>query len=190
MRLGNRRLVDIVLETLSPLVESFVIVANSRHLFAELPALITTDIKAGTGPLGGILSGLLTLEHEHALVVACDMPFLNTELLRYMLQQMGNYDVVMPRVNGNLEPLHAVYSRACIEPIRRLLDAQDFKIIEFLHEVRVRYVEEEEIDRLDPSHLSFLNINTLDDLERAQVEYDKRCGQRSRGVEVAGADLR
>lgn len=178
VKLGASRLVDITLETLSSVVDSIVIVTNSPQLFEGLPARVTTDIQPGIGPLGGILSGLLLVKQEHALVVACDMPFLNVGLLRYMAQQVESYDIVMPRVASNLEPLHAIYSRRCIEPMRRLLASNDLKIIDIVNEVRVRYIEEPEIDLFDPSRLTFFNINTPDDLESARVEYDRRSIRR------------
>lgn len=178
VKLGASRLVDITLETLSSVVDSVVIVTNSPQLFEGLPARVTTDIQPGIGPLGGILSGLLLVKQEHALVVACDMPFLNVGLLRYMARQVESYDIVMPRVGSNLEPLHAIYSRRCIEPMRRLLASNDLKIIDIVNEVRVRYIEESEIDLFDPSRLTFFNINTPDDLEIARAEYDKRSIRR------------
>lgn len=177
VRLGTTRLVDIAVETLGSLVDSIVVVTNSPQLFEGLPARLTTDLHPGAGPLGGILSGLLQLEYEHSLVVACDMPFLNPNLIKYMMQRVANYDVVMPRLNGYVEPLHAIYSRRCIEPIQRLLAADDYRIIHFMHEVSVRHVESEEIDAFDPTHLSFFNINTPDDLARARAEYRRRLGE-------------
>jgi len=181
VRLGNSRLVDIALETISSVVDSIIIVTNSPQLFEGLPARVVTDVQPGTGPLGGILTGLLLGEHEHALVVACDMPFLNVGLLQHMARQVDGYDVVMPRVDDTLEPLHAIYSHHCVEPIRRLLAEGDLRIVDIinvLNEVRVRYIDKDEIDMFDPSRLSFFNINTSDDLERARAEYDRRCGRR------------
>jgi molybdopterin-guanine dinucleotide biosynthesis protein A len=61
--------------------------------------------------------------------------------------------------------LHAIYSKSCLEPIDRLLARGGFKIIDFFSEVRVRYVEEHEVDIFDPQHLSFFNVNTPSDLE-------------------------
>ena len=173
---GGKRLTEIVLEAVSVVADDVVIVTNSPQLFSGLPARFTQDVQVGAGPLGGILSGLLVSEQLYNLVVACDMPFLNVELLRYMSSQTEGYDVVIPRLEGWLEPLHAIYSKACIEPIRALLDQGNFKILEFLGEVRVRYIEQEEIERFDPLHLSFLNINTPEDLQRARDELERRQG--------------
>jgi len=79
------------------------------------------DIYLTAGPLAGLHAGLLTAKHSHSLVVACDMPFLNLKLLNYMVSLPLDYDVLIPKIGGWLEPLHAIYSRRCIEPIERRL---------------------------------------------------------------------
>lgn len=174
---GGKMLTEVVLEAVSAVADDIVIVTNSPHLFTGLPARLTSDVELGAGPLGGILSGLLASEATHNLVVACDIPFLNLELLRYMRSQMEGYDVVIPRFSGMFEPLHAIYSKICVEPIRGLLAEQNFKIVEFFGEVKVRYIEEDEIDQFDPSHLSFFNINRPDDLQRMREELDRRSSR-------------
>ncbi len=108
------------------------------------------------------------MRYKRGLVVACDMPLLNLNLLRYMILLSANFDVVIPRIGGKTEPLHAVYSKACIEPIASLLRRNELRIIGFLSQVQVRYVEDHEVDIFDPEHLSFFNINTQDDLMLAQ----------------------
>lgn len=126
------------------------------------------DYIPGMGPLGGIYTGLSEASSFHSLVVACDMPFLNRSLLEYMVELAPSYDFIVPRVKGELEPLHAVYSKNCLEPMARRLRRGELRIIGFAEEVRVRIVEEAEMDRFDPEHLSFFNINTADDLRRAR----------------------
>lgn len=172
--IAGKRLVQIVLETVRTVADDLIIVTNSPHLFQGLRARITTDIELGNGALGGILSGLTVARDLHSLVVGCDMPFLNASLLSYMKEYAEGYDVVMPKVAGVLEPLHAIYSKTCIEPIKSLLAQRNFKIIDLMHEVRVRYISEEEIDRFDPTRLTFFNINTPDDLAQARQEFEKR----------------
>jgi molybdopterin-guanine dinucleotide biosynthesis protein A len=75
---------------------------------------------------------------------------------------------VLPRVNGLFEPLHAIYSRNCIQPIEHILNEGKKVIIELFNYVKVRYVEADEVDRFDPKHLSFFNINTREELELAK----------------------
>lgn len=116
----------------------------------------------------GIYSGLKLSQDPHNVVVACDMPFLNVNLLRYMMGLTAGFDVVIPRIGGLVEPLHAVYSRNCLAVMGRMLDEGNFKISNLLEMVKVRYVEESEIHSFDPQHLSLFNINTPADVERAQ----------------------
>jgi molybdopterin-guanine dinucleotide biosynthesis protein A len=96
------------------------------------------------------------------------MPFLNSDLLRYLIGTATGFDVVMPRINGLIQPLHAVYSRDCLPVIHKEIERSQLQIRVILEHVRVRYIEQEEIDRFDPRHLSFFNVNTPNDLEEAR----------------------
>lgn len=119
-------------------------------------------------PKSGVYSGLDQARHEYVLTVGCDMPFLNPALLAHMLRLPRDYDALLPRHgDGMVEPLHAVYSRACREPILRRLQAGQFWAISYLPDVRVRYVEEQELRRLDPDLRSFFNVNTPEQLREA-----------------------
>ncbi len=112
---GNRSLLERAVLHLSSLASDIIIVtatAQSFPQFTDYPRLrIVTDTYPGKGPLGGIYAGLAVSDSFHNLVVACDMPFLNQGLLRYMIQLAPNFDLVIPRVGDMVEPLHAVYSR-------------------------------------------------------------------------------
>ena len=148
-----------------------IVTASEQYLprFIGYPKLrVVADIYPGKGPLGGIYTGLVASDSRYSLVVAGDMPFLNQALLRYMIQLCGDFDLVVPRLGSMVEPLHAVYSKGCLAPIENLLKQGNLKVSELLTLVRVRYVEAEEIDRFDPKHLSFFNINTEADLKAAQ----------------------
>jgi molybdopterin-guanine dinucleotide biosynthesis protein A len=85
-----------------------------------------------------------------------------------MTQTAPAFDIVVPRVKDKVEPLCAVYSRNCVAPIQALLERNELRIIELFPMVRVRYIEEDEIDDFDPEHLTFFNVNTQDDLDRAR----------------------
>ncbi|MEA3459109.1 MAG: molybdenum cofactor guanylyltransferase [Chloroflexota bacterium] len=168
LRLDGETLLEAAVKKVATLSDE-VIVAVSGPLPYRLPgAHLVTDIHPGCGPLGGIHAGLAAASNFYSLVVACDMPFLNIELLRYMVEIAPGNDVVMPRLGTYLEPLHAIYSKDCLKPIERRIEAENFKVSDFLSEVRVRYLEREDIERFDPEHLSFFNINTMEDLERAR----------------------
>jgi hydrogenase maturation protease len=153
---------------LATLSNDLLVVADDGDKLASLNVPIVPDARPGLGPLGGIYSGLQSMRCERGLFVACDMPLLNLQLLQYMIQLSPAFDVVIPRVGDETEPLHAMYSKACLHPIADLMDGGQRRVIHFFDRVHVRYIEPEEIEAFDPDHLSFFNINTPADLQRAQ----------------------
>ena len=169
--LDGRPLITRVIGRLAHLTQETVVVVNDDERASVLPlpdsAKVAVDAYPDKGSLGGIFTGLSAAEAGWGIVVACDMPFLNTDLLRHMLSLRDGTDAVVPIVENRPEPTHAVYSKACLPHIERRLKADDLKIARFFDEVRVRFVPEEEVDKLDPDHLSFFNINTQQDLDRA-----------------------
>jgi len=168
--IGGKSLIECVVERLRPLTSQILIATSQEQL--DLPvadkAEILVDLYPDKGPLGGIYTGLLASQSSHSIVVACDMPFLNTELLRYMTELVGDFDAVAPRLEeGIAEPLHAIYSKSCLDKIKKRLEHNQLGVNSFLNTLRVRYVEREETQRLDPQLLSFFNINYQSDLDRA-----------------------
>lgn len=168
---GDRNLLDLVINCVAPLSQETILVIGSKDApfqSGKYPELkLVTDIYPGKGPLGGVYTGLLNSKSFYNLVVASDMPFLNPALLRYMIQVSADYDLVVPRVGELLEPLHAVYASSCTESIEHLLKHNELSVRQLFSRVRIRYVEADEIDRFDPDHLSFFNINTRADLSKA-----------------------
>jgi len=168
----NRNLLQRVISQLSFFSRDIIIVtAKDRSLaqFSGYPGLrVVADTYPGKGALVGLGTGLAASKSWYNLVVACDMPFLNQALLRYMLELSAGFDLVVPRLDGLVEPLHAVYAKSCLAPVEGLLEQGDLRVSQLLDLVKVRYVEAEEIERFDPQHLSFFNINTKADLEKAQ----------------------
>lgn len=167
--IGGKSLIEWVIERLSPLESEIIVVTSSSDQLPDLGMKRVIDSYPGKGALVGLYSGLREAASFHSLVVACDMPLLNINLLRYMVELCPVFDVVIPRVKGYLEPLHAVYSRNCLGAIEGMLHEGRLKIAELLSAVRVRYVEDAEVERFDPQGLSFFNINSEADLERART---------------------
>jgi molybdopterin-guanine dinucleotide biosynthesis protein A len=167
LELDGQSLVARVLDKLSALCSELIISANDTALFADLPARVVSDIIPNGGPLSGIHAGLASMRHEGALVLACDLPFVSERLLRYMMEVAPGYDVVVPRLCGEYEPLHALYSVSCKEPIEALLADGPQRIVNLYRRVRVREITQAEIDRLDAA-LSFFNVNSPDDWAEAQ----------------------
>lgn len=168
---GGLPLILRVLDRLSEVSSRAVAVVNDEGRAAELrlPSWVTpvVDEYPGMGSLGGIYTGLANAETDWGVVVACDMPFLNTGLLTRMLSERGDSDVVVPVLDGRPEPTHAAYSKVCLPHIRRRLEAGELKITGFFESVRVTYMDQAQVEALDPCLLSFFNVNTQSDLDRA-----------------------
>lgn len=168
LRLDGQAVIVGIIEKVLRLTDDVIVVTNDPSAYRDLKlaGVLVPDERPGEGSLMGIYSGLRAAIGTHALVVACDMPFLCLPLLQYMATLAAGNDVVVPRVGEWLEPLHAIYSKRCLEPIATLLAEHRRQIVAFYGDVKVRYVEETEISRFDPHHVSFVNVNTPEEWER------------------------
>lgn len=146
------------------LFSDIIIVTNEVELFQDFEANVQRDLIPGKGALGGLYTGIYYSLFSHAFCVACDMPFLKGSLIRYLIERIEDNDVVVPRTEAGLEPLHAIYSKSCLDPIKKIMDQKDFKILDFYPSVKVKIVEENEFRSLDPATESFLNVNTPEEL--------------------------
>lgn len=176
---GGRTVVEIVVECVASLVDEVVIVTAGDWMmteFEELPSVrVVTDLFPGKGPLVGLYTGLKESRSELNLVVAADMPFLSARLLRYMLDLADGYDVVVPRIGDQVEPLHAVYTANCLPRIETMLAEGELSVYRLIPRLVARYVDEDEVVAIDPERRSFFNINTEDDLRRARELAGQGC---------------
>jgi len=162
----------ILQNTLNILQDTFsqiIIVTNRKKPYLEFNVQTVEDLIKDTGPLGGIFTGLCYSTSYYNFVIGCDMPFPQIDLIKLLLEKCGDQDVVVPEIGGEVEPLFAVYSKNCLPLILNHLLQNDLKIRRVLGELRVKRVGEKEVDKVDPKHLSFFNINTEEDLKKAQV---------------------
>ncbi len=167
MSLAGHRLVDRVLAVLRGIFDDLLMVTNSPDLYADLGVRMVPDLVADKGALGGIHSAIHHAATPHCLVVACDMPFLNAAVLRYLAEQRAGCDVVVPSLHGKPQPLHAVYGKACLQPIARRLGTDRLHVVGFFPDVRVREVTAKELAGFDPDGLSFRNLNTPEEFAAA-----------------------
>jgi molybdopterin-guanine dinucleotide biosynthesis protein A len=169
----GRTLISRVLDSLAHVTQELVVVVNNHEREEELAlpdsVVVAVDIYPDTGSLGGIFTGLSASGNQWGFVVACDMPFLNLELLEYLLSQRGGHDVVVPVMDHRPEPTHAAYSRVCLPAIETRLRANDLKITKFFDDVRAKHVSQRRVEEIDPGGLSFFNVNTEEDLTRARM---------------------
>lgn len=161
---------------LAGLSDDVVVVLNDPDNWPGLPARLVSDELPDGGALGGISSGLAATAHPYALVVACDMPFLSAALLAAMLAVPRDYELLIPRSpqagvarnQFDLEPLHAIYSRRCLAPMRAALADGRRQITAFFPAVHVVELDNHVRDRYDPAGRSFLNLNTFEQMQNAR----------------------
>jgi len=174
--ISGKSLLQWVVDSLAAVSTEIIIVTLERACFASFAMTyplssrirVIGDVYPGKGPLGGIYSGLVTSSCLRAIVVGCDMPFLNAALLEYMTQISSGFDIIIPRTRKGVEPLCAIYSKNCLASIHRLVKQNELRISELFNMAKVKYVGEDEIDKFDAEHLSFFNINTKADLDKAR----------------------
>ncbi len=164
---NGRPLIEIVRDTVARLGDELILITNKPEAYAHLGLPMVGDMFPDHGPLGGIYTAVHHAKYPHTLIVACDMPWLNRDLLAYMLTLRDTADVIVPRWEKYPEPLHAIYHKNCLNPIVEKLQAQQLKITSFYGRVTVRFVEREEIGQFDPDGRSFANINTPQELSQA-----------------------
>ena len=160
VEVDGTRLIERVISVMQPLFESLMIITNTPREYDYLQLPMHEDIIKGLGPLGGVYTGLEAISSESGFFVACDMPFLQSDFIRHMVEIKGDFDAVVPKVDWKIEPLHAIYTRNCLPAIKKLINARGYQIIKFFDNIRVRYVEEEEIRCFDTKLKSFLNVNS------------------------------
>ncbi len=168
LELGGRRIIDRVADVVRAVADDVLIVTNTPELYASLGLPMVPYSFPDHGSLGGIYSWLRAASGDAAFTVACDMPFLMTEVARLVTTRAGLADVVVPRVGEQWETLHACYAKACLPPIEARLRAGRLKIVGFYDEVRVLTIAAEEVARYRAPEIVFMNVNTPEELEAAR----------------------
>ncbi|MEK6619324.1 MAG: molybdenum cofactor guanylyltransferase [Nitrospirota bacterium] len=171
LELEGRTLLERALSVLESLFsEVIVVVAEPVLRLSGLRHQVVTDLVPNCATLGGLYTGLSSAAHGRIFAAACDMPFLNQSVIKWMAKLDRNADVVMAQLADGLQPMHAVYSKACLPHLERMLNARNLKVQELSQSpgLSVRLVSEDELREADPQFLSFLNINTVADLEFAR----------------------
>lgn len=164
---GGAPIIERVMDALRRLAAETIICANDPKPYERYGLRIARDIHEDVGALGGLHAGLSAMSTERGIAVACDMPFLNIGLLRFMAEYPGSWDALVPVWSGEYEPLHAMYSKNCIGAIEDVIRLGQRRIFDFYPKVALKTIKQEEIARLDPDGLSFFNINNEADLVKA-----------------------
>ncbi len=126
----------------------------------HIPAL--ADRYPGSA-LGGLYTGLEAAQTPYIFVAACDMPFIDPAIIRLIAERRRSFDAVIPRTGQGLEPLFGIYGKRCLEPIKQQLEEGNFRVFDFYDQVKIRYLEE---DELPPDwQRTLANVNTPEELD-------------------------
>ena len=168
IEIGGERLIDIMLRKLSAVFSELVLITIPEHNYPDIKQKKIFDIVPNKSSLGGVYTGLMESNSSHSFFLACDMPFINMEFIKFMLEKKLDYDLLIPETNKGFQPLHAIYSKSCISHIKKLMDENNFKILDFFDKVRLKCIPEKICREFDPEEKMFLNINTVEDLKIAE----------------------
>ncbi len=169
LRLNNKSFLRVVYETMSSFAEEVIISYSSPEQRVEkLKAIEVYDEVKGMGPLAGLISSLKVAQYDTIALAPVDAPAIFPELYIYMINNLGNFDAVIPRKESYIEPLIAVYRR------REFLSACEKTLLEGERSTqsavkrlkRVKYIDVEEFRQFDKDLLCFENVNTPQDYSR------------------------
>ena len=177
LRLGNRTLIEHVIHRIQPIADEILIITNTHDEYNHLGIETKFDIIPNAGTLGGIHSALTKATNDAVVCVGCDIPFIDTNLLLYLISVLGEHDAVIPytcseRGQLTLQTLCAVYSKRCLPIIEKMLNDAEYRVHALKSHANINLIIPETWKKIDPDGYSFLNINTPDDFEIAQTIFD------------------
>lgn len=173
LEVNGKPLIERNLELLRSIFTEVLISSNTPELYNCYCEKVVQDRYPEHGPLGGIHACLEEARSEYAFIAACDIPMLEPELIRFMASLTEGYDITVPRTADGLHPLFAFYKRSCLPKMEDWLKANRLKIIDFIPQCSVRYVQEKELARFGDPRLLLCNVNTPEEWVRFQKESGK-----------------
>ncbi len=160
-KVGERNMIELVVQSLKKVCGKIIIISNTNaYDYLDFP--VYPDLIKDCGPIGGIFTGLFQTTTDHNLIVACDMPFVSDKLLKAILKNSDNKQIVIPSVNGLLEPLCGYYHKNILLEIKSLIDNKEFSV----HKAVTHF--DHSIIALDEYSNLFTNVNTPTDLNKIQ----------------------
>ena len=171
LKFGGRTSVERVLDVFKGLFDEVLVVADKAEPFRSMGLPVVVDLIPGRATLGGLYTGLHYATSDRIFAAACDMPWISPQAVRVVLAEADRADIVIPDLDGRLQPMHAVYSKACLPRLQALVAASRLKVQELCEDpaLRVHRISASAFLPVDPELRSFFNINTPEDLARART---------------------
>jgi len=172
------RFIESIQRRFLELFDEVLLVTNTPEQYPFMRCRMVADRFPGLGALAGLHAGLYHSTNRHIFAVACDMPCLNSNLIRRLTGLRERADLVIPEGDQGLEPLHAVYGRECLPAMEAALTAWQRRLISFHDQVTVHRLPRQETALLDPGFSSFSNINTPQDYFKLREEEHRPADRR------------
>ncbi|RJP93459.1 MAG: molybdenum cofactor guanylyltransferase [Desulfobacteraceae bacterium] len=167
--IGEHRIIDHIYDVFKSVFDEIILVTNQPSDYLDWDVTIVTDVYPARSSLTGIYSGLFYAEHPYVFVSACDTPFLKKEIVETVVAAIEPGDaVVIPQTAGGTEQLCAAYSKTCLSLMEKQIREEQFQIKRLFRKVRVKKIPEHVLRECDPELISFFNINTGEDYEKAK----------------------
>ncbi len=167
----GRPLIQRVVERLAPIASEMIVTTNQPAEYGFLNLRLAADLKLGRGALGGLYTAIASATYPFVAVAACDMPFASKNFFesasRLMVKEEA--DVVIAKTEEGYEPMHALYRReTCLPAIEAAIEADQWKVIAWFPQVKVRILMPDELKVFDPPGLCFWNLNTPEEFIQAE----------------------
>jgi molybdopterin-guanine dinucleotide biosynthesis protein A len=162
---GGPTLIERVVAVARAVTDDVVIVAEDAGRLPAMPVRTVPDVIAFAGPLAGLVAGFDAARNPDVLALACDLPYLSVPLLRWMASQPRIWDALVPQMPNEdgktgWEPLHALYTRACLAPMRAALDRGERHMTAFFPAISVQPLTADAMRLHDPDLRSTQSVNT------------------------------
>jgi molybdopterin-guanine dinucleotide biosynthesis protein A len=171
LKVGGVTIIEREIRALGSVLGELLVVANDPARYTGLGVRVISDMerfRAFKGPLTGLYSGLSAASNDYVFLAACDMPFIEPGLVKWMAGERSGHDIVIPRIKGLTEPLFGLYKKTALPVIEEALMRGTRKLQDIFHLLNARYVGIEEMRACDPDLMSLTNINTPGELARAR----------------------
>jgi len=167
LEISGKRIIEKNIELLKGIFNKAIISTNNPEIYFYLSVPMIGDIIEYRGPMTGILSVLTMPDVSEVFVTACDMPFINAMLIKYIVDKWEKgYDALIPIFDDKPQPLLGIYSKRIAKSMEQSIKIGERSLRRFLQGINVLYINEDEVRGTDPEGRSFININTMEDFQK------------------------
>ncbi len=165
LEINGERLIGRTIQILSDIFDKITVVTNRPELYEDYKVDVISDIYPGFGPISGIHTALHHAKDDLIFVMACDMPYINLEFIKFLDQEYNGEDGVITLKEDHIEPLNAIYSKSLLGKIEENIKKGKYRISDLVSESNFKLIDEEKAKEFDPELKMFKNLNTPEDLE-------------------------